>query len=298
MKRIIFTILLNLLNVWLCAYAQEKINIWKGTNVKTKSATLEVYRPSGSVKNRHTAIIICPGGSYCWLDYKTEGTDVAKWLSAHGFTAFVLKYRVQGKFQYATHIRALYGGNKHPIMVSDLQRSIQYVREHSILYDIIHLGTMGFSAGGHLAMSGAVYADTDFLSLSGIKHTASLQLDFVAPIYPVVSMSHPDSHKRSRRALLGEKEKRNRVLRDSLSLEKHIKNDCPPVFLVNCRDDRVVKCHNSEMLDSALTAQHVQHLYLQYRTGGHGFGASERKGTAESRQWKAAFIDWINSLNM
>lgn len=298
MKRIILTIFLNLLNVWLCAFAQEKIDIWKGTNVKTKSTTLEVYRPSGSVQNRHTAIIICPGGSYCWLDYKTEGTDVARWLSSHGFTAFVLKYSVQGKFQYATHIRALYGGHKHPRMISDLQRSIQYVREHSAQYGISHLGTMGFSAGGHLAMSGAVYAGTDFLSLLGIKHTTSLLPDFVAPIYPVVSMSHPDSHKRSRRALLGEKGKRDRVLRDSLSLEKHVKRDCPPVFLVNCRDDHVVKYHNSEMLDSALNAQNVQHKYLQYRTGGHGFGASERKGTAECRQWKTAFIDWMNSLNM
>ena len=90
--------------------------------------------------------------------------------------------------------------------------------------------------------------------------------DFVAAIYPVVSMSHPCTHKRSRRALLGEYRKYNKSMRDSLSLEKHVTKGCPPVFLVNCKDDPVVKYHNSELLDSALTVQGVEHRYIQYQT--------------------------------
>ena len=109
-------------------------------------------------------------------------------------------------------------------------------------------------------------------------------------------MSHPCTHKRSRRALLGEYGKRLKKMRDLLSLEKHVPKDCPPVFLVNCKDDKVVKCHNSELLDSALTAQGIEHRYIQYRTGGHGFGASEKKGTAECRAWKNEFLTWIKSL--
>lgn len=120
--------------------------------------------------------------------------------------------------------------------------------------------------------------------------------DFVAPIYPVVSMSHKVSHKRSRRALLGEKGKNDPVLRDSLSLEKHVPADCPPVFLMNCKDDPVVKYQNSELLDSALTAMGIKHEYIQYKTGGHGFGASNKKGTPECRQWKSAFLKWIKEL--
>jgi acetyl esterase/lipase len=86
-------------------------------------------------------------------------------------------------------------------------------------------------------------------------------------------------------------------MRDSLSIERHITSSCPPVFLVNCMDDPVVKYQNSELLDSALTANNVPHTYIQYRTGGHGFGASETKGTDESRQWKKAFLQWISNLN-
>ena len=119
---------------------------------------------------------------------------------------------------------------------------------------------------------------------------------FIAAIYPVVSMSHPDTHKRSRRALLGEYRKHDKAMRDSLSIEKHITKDCPPVFIVNCKDDPVVKYHNSELLDSALTAKGISHRYIQYQTGGHGFGASETKGTAECRAWKEEFLKWLNGL--
>ena len=58
----------------------------------------------------------------------------------------------------------------------------------------------------------------------------------------------------------------------------------------------MVDYRNSVLADSALIAQGVNHLYIQYRTGGHGFGASESKGTEESRQWKNIFLNWIKRL--
>lgn len=119
---------------------------------------------------------------------------------------------------------------------------------------------------------------------------------FVAPVYPVVTMTAPCVHKRSRRGLLGDSRTRNQALRDLLSLEHHVPADCPPVFLVNCVDDPIVDYRNSVLLDSALTAHHVPHQYWQFQTGGHGFGASQQKGTAESRQWMGFFLDWLKRI--
>ena len=239
-----------------------------------------------------TAVIICPGGSYCWLDMRTEGIDVARWLQANGISAFVLKYRVQGIVPYITHSRLVFRGHQYPDAQDDLQRAISYVHGHADELGVNpdRIGVMGFSAGGHLALSATCDRRRDTESGSSPA--------FVAAIYPVVSMSHPCSHKRSRRALLGEYRKHDRKMRDSLSVEKHVPKDCPPVFLVNCKDDRVVKCHNSELLDSALTAQGIAHRYIQYRTGGHGFGASETKGTEECRAWKDEFLTWIKGLEI
>ena len=103
------------------------------------------------------AVIVCPGGSYSWLDMQTEGKEVAQWLQANGISAFVLKYRVQGIVPYITHSRLLFRGHQYPDAQDDLQQAIQYVREHAEEYGIDphRIGVMGFSAGGHLALCGA-----------------------------------------------------------------------------------------------------------------------------------------------
>ena len=298
-----------LLFLWLsalCLIAQGQdtvIHLWEDTPVRAKHVTLVPYLPSISyphaVPDGYPAIIVCPGGSYCWHDYEAEGICVAKWLQSEGIAAFVLKYRVQGFAPYVLHTRLVSRGHQHPDALCDIQRAIQYVREHAIDFGINpqRLGVMGFSAGGHLSMSAAVYASTDFLAPLGISHNVSLRPDFAAPIYPVVTMHKPYVHKRSRRALLGEYRKHHDSMRDSMSLELHIPADCPPVFLLNCIDDPIVKYQNSELLDSALTAAHISHLYTQYPTGGHGFGGDTTRMNAYTRQWQATFIKWLNTQN-
>ena len=274
------------------------IHIWEGTGVNAKSVTLVPFLPASLIHKPSTAIIVCPGGSYCWHDYEAEGLRVAQWLQENGIAAFVLKYRVQGIGPYVFHTRLISRGHRHPDPLCDVQRTIQFVREHADSFNINpnRLGVMGFSAGGHLSMSAAAYASTDFLAPLGISHSVSLRPDFVAPIYPVVTMHKPYVHKRSRRALLGEYGKRRQVMRDSLSLELHVPADCPPVFLLNCEDDPIVQWQNSVLLDSALTAAAVPHLYTRYPTGGHGFGGDTTRMDANTRQWQALFLRWLNAL--
>ena len=292
--RYIFSILF----VIICssALSQEAINIWKNSKNKSKDVTLTPFIPDNP---NGVVIIVCPGGSYCWLDYETEGVGVAKWLNTHGITAFVLQYRVAGVWSYITHDRLIVPRNQHPAMISDIQKAIQWVRENSSNYPINpnKLGVMGFSAGGHLAMSSAVFHRTNFLNQYDITCNVSLKPNFVAPIYPVVTMSNKDFvHKRSRRGLLGEWKKTKSYMKDSLSLEKNIPNDCPPVFLMNCKDDPVVKYQNSELLDSALSAKGINHKYIQYETGGHGFGANPLKTSTEAINWRNEFIKWLNQI--
>ena len=132
------------------AFAAEPRNIihlWEGTSVDNKSVTLEVFLPENTKADKTPAMIVCPGGSYSWHDYKTEGTDVAKWLCSNGIAAFVLNYRVQGVFNFVTHARLIVSGHHHPHMLQDGQRAIQYVREHADEYniDINKVGAIGFS---------------------------------------------------------------------------------------------------------------------------------------------------------
>ena len=272
-----------LISVLIAASALAAINIWEETPGHER-VELTSYIATGDVKP--VSVIVCPGGSYFWHDINVEGHDVARWLQQNGITAFVLKYRAGGVWAFVSHYRLLWRGHRYPDPQDDLLQALRYVRSHAGKFGIdpSRIGAMGFSAGGHLVMSAAELFPLD-------ERPA-----FVVPVYPVVTMTHDCEHKRSRRGLLGDSKTRDAALRDTLSLERHVPADCPPVFLVNCVDDPIVDYRNSVLLDSALTAQGVQHVYLQYRTGGHGFGASDTKGTAECRQWKEKFLEWITTI--
>lgn len=263
MNRLLLTFLLAI--CWLSGY----------------SAKLTPYIPKENPLG--IGVIVCPGGSYFWLDKEVEGFYVAEWLCQNGIAAFVLEYSHGGWGAFAYHLRTK--GRTFPAGFNDLSNTLDSVRAHAADYGIRpeRVGCMGFSAGGHLVMHAAE-------QLAGTPKSPS----FVAPMYPVVSMSHPCTHKRSRRGLLGEFPKRS--MKDSLSLENHVPNNCAPVFLMNCDDDPVVNYYNSVLLDSALTAHGVPHQYEHYRTGGHGFGSSAELTTAEAIQWKERFLKWVKRL--
>ena len=263
-----------------CFAQHSSVDIWAGTDVK-KHVMLTPYIAQGE---NNPCVIVCPGGSYFWHDTENEGVKVAEWLQQNGVSAFVLNYRTAYVPAFIFRTRLVVRGNQYPDPQNDLQQAILLVKDHAALYgiDTTRVGAMGFSAGGHLVMSVAEKYDSP-----------RCRPAFVAPIYPVVSFTADCTHKRSRRGLLGEYRKRKAKYREALSLEKNVPADCPPVFLVNCVDDPIVDYRNSELLDSALTAQGVRHKYIQYVTGGHGFGASDDKGTAECRKWKEEFLKWM-----
>ncbi len=277
-KSIISTILFAL-----CSTSFAQVNIWENTSC-SKKVELTPFLVSGS---NNPAIIVCPGGSYFWHDTENEGHLVAEWLQGNGISAFVLRYRTAYVPAFVTHYRYVFRGNRYPDPQDDLRQTLHYIRERSKDFgiDVNRIGVMGFSAGGHLVMSSVELFDkSDWPA-------------FIVPVYPVVTMIEKYVHKRSRRGLLGDSRVNNEELRDLLSLERHVPEDCPPVFLVNCKDDPIVDYHNSELLDSALTAQGISHIYIQYQTGGHGFGASNTEGSPECRQWRQSFLDWFRQLD-
>lgn len=284
-KLLIFSILAILA---VSAYAQKSIYLWQGQDVgHGKQVTLTPFLADNDTAG--ISVIVCPGGSYFWLDDVNEGEEVAEWLQSQGISAFVLRYRAAGFGAFFWHHRRVFRGKQHPDMLDDAQQAITYLKEHSSDYHIDpnRLGIMGFSAGGHLALMTACFSDKE-----------ENRPAFVGAIYPVVTMNEPYAHERSRRALLGERKQNNQLMRDSVSIERHIPDDCPPVFVINCKDDETVDYQNSILLDSALTAKNTDHKYILYNTGDHGFGVSEVYGSKECRQWKYEFLEWLEEIEL
>lgn len=84
-------------------------------------------------------ILVCCGGGYTRLVYDKEGADVARWLNAAGFNAYVLIHRLPGTRSDDGTVRA-------PLVALD-----------DAVAAVAHLGSdrpyfvLGLSSGGHLA---------------------------------------------------------------------------------------------------------------------------------------------------
>lgn len=235
--------------------------------------TITAYFPKNA---NGTAVIICPGGGYKGLSIASEGADIAQRLSALGVTAFVLKYRIpQENIMQDKSIAPL----------QDLQQAINLVRERSAAWSIQtnKIGVMGFSAGGHLAASGAVhYNDAKLTSLIG----KNLRPDFQILVYPVISFTEKLAHKGSRMNLLG-KASQNEI--DYFSNEKHVTKATPPAFIVHAADDKRVNVFNSVTYFTALQNKAVASQLLILPTGGHGFGLKN------SYNWFNNLHEWLNN---
>ena len=249
----------------------QTIKLWeeKECTRKEKWSELTVFLPEKQ-NDSGISVIICPGGSYYWLDMDNEGFAVAKYLNNHGITAFVLKYRTAKR------------GNHYPAMINDLLRAIQIVKTNSQQYGIDpeKVGVMGFSAGGHLVGSAAIYAEN------------SLNPYFAAMIYPVVSMQDSICHKRSRKNLLGKNY--TEELKQEMSLELNVNEGLPPIFLLHCVGDKTVDYRNSVVFEKALINNNVKHKFLlldEYGKGGHGFGIQPN---GKATGWIETFIQWVN----
>ena len=266
------------LSVSLSLFAQEKIKLWNNQNAiqNQKWSELTIFLPE---KSNGVSVIICPGGSYCYLGIKQEGYEVAKKLTEQGFTAFVLRYRVGMNTAH------------HPDMIQDLQRAIQLVRENAQQFNIDEekVGIMGFSAGGHLVGTAAVHCNENFMESLGIEPKVSLKPFFAVMVYPVVTMREPFVHQKSRKSLLGANPPEN--LLHKMSLEENVHNDMPPLLILQAKDDKTVDYHNSVMLSENLTKNEIKHTFILYETGGHGFGALPKKGT-EFFTWFDDFLKW------
>jgi len=284
MKKLILFLTL-ILSVSISFSQDEVIWLWKGVEkMKGEKTRLYVFQAPDSI-NTGVSVIICPGGSYHHLGLRGEGFTSARWFNSMGITAFVLRYRVS------------IDGYHHPAMIQDVQRAIQWTRDHAEKYaiDPHKIGVMGFSAGGHLSLMAGAFYNQDYLS-ECVKFTRiNLKPAFVAPIYPVVSMQDSIAHEWSRESLLTKHY--TKELQDQFSMELQIPDAMPPVFLLASKDDPVVDYRNSVALHKALEDKHIKNKFLLYETGGHGYGMKDTEFTRTTR-WNYLLYEWLKEIGV
>ena len=241
-------------------------------------ATLTAF-PAKTPDARRAAVVVCPGGAYVRLAVTKEGSDVTRFLNSLGVSAFVLKYRV-----------APY---RYPAALRDVLRAVRFLRANAVELGIdpARIGVFGSSAGGHLAASAATVFDSPEGKTGAVLDAVSARPDFVALLYPVITMSDPFAHRGSREALLGTNP--SKELLRTASLELHVTRETPPVFIVHTAEDQSVPVENSLAFYAALRKAGVPAEMHIYEKGPHGFGMKPDLGTTS--EWPRRFADWLKS---
>ena len=239
-----------------------------------------IYAYTPKNKTSDAAVVIYPGGGYYIVAIDHEGFQLAKWFNERGITAFVVKYRVPMD-EYMT--------NKEIRPLQDAQQAIRYVRQNSAKFgiNIDKIGTMGFSAGGHLAATVSSHFQTQVGEI--IDDKTSVKPNFQMLIYPVISFGDKFGHLGSRDNLLGLNPPIDKI--DYYCNEKWVTKETPPTFLLSTSDD-FVSSQNSIEYYMACKKNNVPAELHIFESGGHGY-ALIKKNRGPVEGWSERLEDWL-----
>ena len=238
--------------------------------------TLAVFTPAEGTGNG-AGVIVAPGGGWTLLAWEHEGLDVCRWLTDNGFTAFLLKYRVQAsnpdQAAYDAEMAALDAGihgqriptahlpgaiadlistkeylQAREVAAEDGRRAIELARELGPTYGLRPgaLGFIGFSAGAFLAVDVALDPRAEPLA-------------FIAPIYGGETLGLP------------------------------VPADAPPLFTAVAHEDILRRIVEGVYLEWS-AADRPAELHV-FQRGYHGFGMV--KQGAPSDRWTDLFLAWL-----
>jgi acetyl esterase/lipase len=238
-----------------------------------------VYLPR-TMTARTPAMVVCPGGGYRALASNHEGRQVASFLNSLGIAAFVLRYRLGPRYQ-------------HPIELGDAQRAIRMLRAHASEWrlDPSRIGIMGFSAGGHLAMTASTWFDAGDPRSADVVERSGSRPDIAVLAYPVISMVEPWTHSGSKNNLLGQNS--DPALAQRLSGERIVSKDTPATFIFQTNEDIVVPAENSLHYFLALRKAGVPSEMHVFEKGPHGVGlANDDPALAP---WSTLLATWLRA---
>ncbi len=219
----------------------------------------KLYEYPASGEGVRSVVIVMPGGGYRNLMMEKEGAAEARWLSAHGVTAFVLEYRLGQRYVFPT-----------PML--DGARAVRYVRSHADELGVAkdRIGVWGFSAGGHLAGYLATVHDKGDLRSADLIERVSDRPDFAILSYARLSMDASIPRETNLEGLLGD-HPTPEMLR-AVSIDRLVNKDTSPSFVYATTGDQTVNAMSATSYYDALKRAGVPAELHIFERGRHGTG--------------------------
>lgn len=236
---------------------------------KVTRLELHEYRTSDTARAR---VVVYTGGGYLSLVHDKEGVEIARWLNAHGYDAYVLVHRFPGAEDG--------GGGVWPkdIALRDGLKALDFISCLAPL-PLIHVG---LSSGGHLA--GVMACQAHDLKARGVliayAPINANHKDYKAPA------GKPDYPPLQKQAFYND-------WPIGIAGEAHGVPDMP-VFLAYALHDQVVPVdHALNLIKTMQTAggDAEAHIFPQ---APHGFALRELEGTHQ--QWPQLALRWMERI--
>ncbi|HSI15469.1 MAG TPA: alpha/beta hydrolase [Chthoniobacter sp.] len=243
----------------------------KNAHIKNVSVpTISVYLPPANLRTG-MAIVICPGGGYGALDWKTHVVYAAQVFNAKGVAVVGLKYRLRPPNGKTNE-------DIQQIALLDARRAVRLVRQRAGEWGIDphRIGIVGYSAGANLAMNLTSHFDAGNAEALDPIDRQSCRPDF--------SVGLATWHWRQKES--------------PFTFGK----DTPPVFLVHATNDGITGGAPIE-LPRAITADLQKlgvpvHLEV-FDEGGHGVGnliPQRVQRGFPATQWPDLLLRWLETV--
>lgn len=267
----------------------KKIEIWKENEYNGADKAFKPILSTYIMENKEkkAAILVLPGGGYGFTSPR-EAEPIALWANSIGCHSFVLNYSV--------------APNKHPQPLLDVTRAMCIIRDNAEEWNIDEnkIAVCGFSAGGHLTASIAVYWNAPYLqNIEGMSEGKN-KPNAVILSYPVIT-GDEKAHRGSFNNLLGENASQEMIY--EMSLENHVSKSTPPAFIWATFNDAAVPVESSLLFASSMRKNDIPFELHIFPDGVHGLSLSNKQTwegnpnliNPQTEVWTSLCKKWLES---
>ncbi len=236
-----------------------------------RAERLDLYLPATRpVGTRSPAVVIIHGGGWSGGSKSAKREfNIGTTLAKAGYVCASIEYRLQKKDRWPTNIW-------------DCKNAVRFLRKNAAKYgvDTEHIGVIGGSAGGHLALMVGLTSDEKKLETPAPYPGVSDRVQAVVDMYGITDVrtgkktdpaGSPTEEHKSWDGVFGDHTPITEADRALASPTSYLRPGIPPILILQGTADTTVDRDQSINLDKRLTALKLEHQMMLIPGIGHTF---------------------------
>jgi acetyl esterase/lipase len=224
-----------------------------------RTETADLYRPAKRDPGvRSPAVVIIHGGGHTGGDKAAiREFNIGTTLALHGYVGMSINYALASKEHSAW-----------PQNIQDCMTAVRWLRKNAdkLQIDTHHIGTIGGSAGGHLAALLAVADSKDGLDPSGPYAEFSCRVQCAVPMYGAYDFTDRDDL-----IMIGKPRAQAPEAYRASSPIQYLNRSTPPMLLLCGTADSAGTVAQSKRFAAALKQAGVEHDLVLVENAPHSF---------------------------